>query len=62
MRKNGFFFRNLQEKLFWSYGGGGGLIWGQKWTNTKIEHFTKNGSKSSLLSIFHMVKAQNDRN
>jgi hypothetical protein len=46
-------------KFFWSYGG---LIWGQKWTLTKIDHFTKNGPKSSILSIFYQGKAQNDGN
>jgi hypothetical protein len=35
------------DNLFsWSYGG---LIWGQKWTHTKIDRFTKNGPKSSIL-------------
>jgi hypothetical protein len=43
----------------WSYRG---LIWGQKWTHTKIDHFTKNGPKSSILNIFHQGKAQNDGN
>jgi hypothetical protein len=60
MRQNGFLFRNLHEKLgkkilrekffFWPYGG---QIWGQKWTHTKIDHFTKNGPKSPILNIFH---------
>jgi hypothetical protein len=63
-----FLFRNLHEKLgkkmlwknfFWSYGG---LKWGQKWSHTKINHFTKNGPKSSILSIFQREKTQNDRN
>ena len=45
--------------FFWSYGG---LIWDQKWTHTKIDHFTKNGPKSSILSIFHRGKAQNNGN
>ena len=59
---NGFFFRNLHEKLgkmgkkiSWSYGG-------QKWSHLKIDRFTKNGPKSSILSIFHRGKAQNDEN
>jgi hypothetical protein len=30
-------------------------LWGQKWTHTKIDHFTKNGPKSSKLGIFHRV-------
>jgi hypothetical protein len=38
------------------------IIWGQKWTHTKTDHFTKNGPKSSILSIFHREKAQNDEN
>ena len=68
MHRNGFFFRNLREKL------GKKMLWknffmviwgsniGQKWTHTKIDHFTKNGRKSSKLSIFHRAKAQNDEN
>jgi hypothetical protein len=68
MHQNGFFFRNLHEKLgkkmlwnnfFWSYGG---LLWCQKWTYIKIDHFTKNCPKSSILSILHRGKAQNDGN
>ena len=61
MRQNGFFFRNLHEKLgkyfSWSYGA---QIWGQKLTYTKIDHFTKNGPKSSNLGIFHRGKSEND--
>ena len=45
------------EIFFWSYGD---LIWGQKWTLTKIDHFTKNGPKSSILSIFQWETVQND--
>jgi hypothetical protein len=69
MRQNGFFFRNLNEKLgeknvmgnffYWSYGT---QIWGQKRTHTKIDHFTKIGPKSSKLSIFHRGKAENYEN
>jgi hypothetical protein len=52
--------KNVMEKIFfWSYGA---QIWGQKWTHTKIDHFTKNGPKSSIMSIFHRGKAQNDEN
>ena len=52
--------KNVKEKFFsWSYGG---QICGQKWSHTKIDHFTKNGPKSSKLSIFHRGKAQNDEN
>jgi hypothetical protein len=46
----------MEKFYFWSYEG---LIWGQKWTHTKIDHFTKNGPISS---IFHREKAQNDEN
>jgi hypothetical protein len=49
----------MEKFFFWSYGG---LIWDQKWTHTKIDHFTKNGPKSSISSIFHRGKAQNDEN
>jgi hypothetical protein len=50
----------MEKFFFWSYGG---LIWAQKWTiSPKVGHFTKNGSKSSILSIFHRGKAQNDGN
>jgi hypothetical protein len=38
------------------------LKWDQKWSHTKIDHFTKNGPKSSILSIFQREKAKNDRN
>jgi hypothetical protein len=64
MRQNGFFFRNQHEKLgkkmlwkifLWSYVG---LTWGQKLTHTKIDHYTKNGPKSSKLSIFLREKAK----
>jgi hypothetical protein len=41
----------------WSYGA---LIWGQKLTHTKIDYLTKNGPKSSKLSIFRREKAQNN--
>ncbi len=49
----------MENFFTWSYGG---QIWGQKWTHTKIDHFTKYGPKSSKLSIFHRGKAQNDEN
>ena len=52
--------KNVKEKFFsWSYGG---QIWGQKWTHTKIDHFTRNRPNSSKLSIFHRLKAQNEEN
>ena len=47
----------MEKFVFWSYEG---LIWGQKWTHTKIDHFTKNGPKSSNLGIFHRGKSEND--
>ena len=48
----------MENFFFWSYGG---QIWGQKWTHTKIDHFTKNSPKSAFLSVFHRGKAQNDK-
>jgi hypothetical protein len=69
MWQNGFFFRNQHVKLgkkmllkIFFLGHIGGQIWGQKWTHTKIDHFTKNSPKSSKLSFFHRGKAQNDEN
>jgi hypothetical protein len=46
----------MEKFFFWSYGA---QIWGQKWTHTKIDHFTKNAPKSSILSIFHLYVYQN---
>ena len=69
MRQNGFFFRNPHEKLVkkmllkiyfsWSYGG---QILGQKSIHTKIDHFTKNCPKSSILSIIRQEITQNYEN
>ncbi len=49
----------MENYFSWSYGG---QIWGQKSTHTIIDHFTKNGPKSSELDIFHQKKAQSDEN
>jgi hypothetical protein len=49
----------MENFFYWSYGG---QIWGQKSTHTIIDDFTKNGPKSSKLSIFHREKAQNVEN
>jgi hypothetical protein len=49
----------MKKFFFWSYEG---LIWGQKLTHTKIDHFTKYGPKWSILLIFHLGKVQNDEN
>jgi hypothetical protein len=49
----------MENFFSWFYGA---QIWGQKWTHTKIDHSTKNGPKSSKLSIYHQGKAQNDEN
>jgi hypothetical protein len=35
---------------------------GSKVDPSEIDHFTKNGLKSSILSIYHRGKAQNDEN
>jgi hypothetical protein len=36
------------EKIFyWSYGG---LIWGEKWNHTNIDHFTKKGRNFEYFS------------
>jgi hypothetical protein len=39
-----------------------GHIWVKSGPIRKIDHFTNNGPKSSILSIFHRGKAQNDEN
>jgi hypothetical protein len=49
----------MENYFSWSYGA---QIWGKKWTNTKIDYFTKNGPKSSKLRILNRGKAENDEN
>ena len=69
MRQNGFFFRipreKLGKKMLWKifFLGHMGVKYGVKnGPIKKIDHFTKNGPKSSYLSIFHRRKAQNEEN
>jgi hypothetical protein len=55
MRQNGFFLRNLHEKL------GTKMLWeqfffwskrGQKWTHAKIDYFSKNGQNRQFCVFF----------
>ncbi len=56
-------FRNLREKQGKKCNGKFFflVIWGSN-MGSNIDDFTKNGHKSSKLSIFHREKAQNDKN